>query len=112
MPGENRILTTNGTVISNVPDPGVTKRWSDPSTWDNSIPPGLNDDVLITGPGSVVELDVLNSPRLHSITIENGAKLVVADPAIVHRFDFLCLIGLFSSELFYKLFALPKSLNN
>ena len=76
------------------------------------MPPGLNDDVLITGPGSVVELDVLNSPRLNSITIENGAKLVVADPAIVHRFDFLCLIGLFSSELFYKLFALPKSLNN
>ena len=84
VPDENRILTTNGTVISNVPDPGVTKRWSDPSTWDNSMPPGLNDDVLITGPGSVVELDVLNSPRLNSITIENGAKLVVADPAIVH----------------------------
>jgi len=81
-PGENRILSTNRTVITNVPAAGITKKWSDNSTWDASTLPGLEDEVMISGSGNVVELDVLDSPLLNSITIKDGAKLIVADPVV------------------------------
>ena len=78
---ENRILNTaGGRVVSNVPATGVIKKWSDPSTWDVSTLPGLDDDILITGSGNVVEFDVLSSPLLNSITIQDGAKLIISDP--------------------------------
>ena len=81
--GVNRILNTaGGRVVSNVPATGITKKWSDPSTWDAPTLPGLDDNVLITGSENVVEFDVLSSPLLNSITIEDGAKLIISDPLL------------------------------
>ena len=81
--GVNRVLNTaGGRAVSNVPATGITKKWSDPTTWNASTLPGLDDDVLITGSENVVEFDVLSSPLLNSITIEDVAKLVIPDPLV------------------------------
>ncbi len=65
-------------VVTNVE--GATGLWSDPSMWVGNIVPEVGDDVVISGMGSKITLDVLDPPLLNSITVKMDATLEVSDP--------------------------------
>jgi hypothetical protein len=62
---------------------GASGEWSDVEDWSPSGPPGLDDNVLLTAPGSyTVTLDGFpGNAEIGSLTVSSAAKLVTDDLA-------------------------------